>query len=895
MKQSIRVFLLLFLLCLFQPLLKASENPSFSTAGFYELSQSGREVYNFDVAWRFFKGAVKDAGSVSCDDENWKMVSLPHGLEYLPVDAAGSINYLGEAWYRKHFTPDDNLKGKRLFLHFEAIMGKSEVWVNGQLLKKHYGGFLPVVVDVTDYILWGKENTIAVKADNSDDPSYPPGKAHNVLGFCRYGGIYRDCWVVAHNQVHITDPNFENEQAGGGLFVSYDQITEKKALMNLKVHLRNHNKRNFSGTVVYNLLKSDGTKVLTKKVSVRIKKGASRHFASQVTVNNPKCWTPETPYLYWLEVKVLNGGGEVVDGYKKRIGIRTVEFKGADGLWLNGKPYRKKLIGANRHQEFAVLGNAVPNNIHWRDAKKLRDAGMTIIRNGHYPQDPAFMDACDQLGLFVVVPTPGWQFWNKNPQFAQYIYSDIRNMVRRDRNHPSVFLWEPVLNETHYPMAFARQAKKCVEDEYPYSNGYYTASDPKAIGSELYPVQFSHPALTGSFYSVKKIDSTKTYYTREWGDNVDDWNSQNSNSRIHRSWGEKAMLVQAQHYANPSYKPFTCLESLYAAGKHHIGGTMWHAFDHNQGYHPVPFYGGVMDAFRQPKYSYFMFMSQRDPVKSDLIAETGPMVYIAHEMSPFSSADVTVYSNCDEVRLTVYGDGKQLTYKKEKGKMAMPSPIITFKGVYDFMENKYRSRKGKRSQVYMLAEGIMDGKVVAKHKVQPAGRPDKVVLWLDNEATDLVANGSDAVTVVAGIADREGNIKRLSNFYVKFTIEGEGGIMGDASVMANPAPLVWGTAPVLVQSTTKAGKIKIVAEVLFPGSQQPASAELEFESVSAGIKSIYDKKEALLLNQNGAEKEQAGSVNKEMFRLKRENERLRKKLAEEGLKKVEKQQEVFGE
>lgn len=131
------------------------------------------------------------------------------------------------------------------------------------------------------------------------------------------------------------------------------------------------------------------------------------------------------------------------------------------------------------------------------------------------------------------------------------------------------------------------------------------------------------------------------YFTREFGDNVDDWNSHNSNSRVHRSWGESPMLQQAVHYASPVYA-YTCLETLYASQPAHVGGTLWHAFDHQRGYHPQPFYGGVMDAFRQPKISYYMFMAQRPSEKLDkLPAENGPMVYIANEMTPFSPEDIT--------------------------------------------------------------------------------------------------------------------------------------------------------------------------------------------------------------------------------------------------------------
>ncbi len=112
------------------------------------------------------------------------------------------------------------------------------------------------------------------------------------------------------------------------------------------------------------------------------------------------------PYLYKLHIYIKDKAGNTIDGYYRRIGIRSIEFKGKDGFWLNGKPYPYPLMGANRHQDFAVIGNALPNSLHWRDAKKLRDAGMRVIRNAHYPQDPAFMDACDELGLFVIVNTP---------------------------------------------------------------------------------------------------------------------------------------------------------------------------------------------------------------------------------------------------------------------------------------------------------------------------------------------------------------------------------------------------------------------------------------------------------------------------------------------------------
>lgn len=866
----------------------AARQPEFSTAGFFRLDNSGREVYSMNPAWRFHKGAVEGAETKEFNDKDWTVVSLPDGIEYLPTEASGCINYQGEVWYRKHFTPDAALKGKKLFLHFEAIMGKSKVFVNGKLLTEHFGGYLPVIADVTDVLDWNGDNVIAVWADNSDDPSYPPGKAQDVLDYTYFGGIYRDCWLIAHNNVFITDPNYENEVAGGGLFVAFGKVSDALAEVQLKIHVRNATKNPFSGRVEYMLLQPDGTEVARLSDKIQVKAGRATTVSDRMPVKQPMLWTPSTPTLYNLLVRVLDKEGNVIDGYRRRIGIRSIEFKGKDGFYLNGRPYGKPLIGANRHQDFAVVGNAVANSIHWRDAKKLKDVGMEIIRNAHCPQDPAFMDACDELGLFVIVNTPGWQFWNDAPEFAQRVYSDIRNVVRRDRNHPSVWLWEPILNETWYPADFAKNTRDIVDAEYPYPY-CYSGSDSEARGHENFPVYFAHPANMQD--ASKEIDPTKTYFTREWGDNVDDWSSHNSPSRVARNWGEQPMRVQAQHYACPYY-PVTSYDVLYKQSPQHVGGCLWHSFDHQRGYHPDPFYGGLMDVFRQPKYSYYMFMAQRPAVKNDRNAGSGPMVYIAHEMTPFSGKDVTVYSNCDEVRLTFNKGGKTYTYKKDKNRPGMPSPVITFPDVYDFMVDKAFSRTQKQDDVYLLAEGLIDGKVVATHKVVPARRPEKILLWMDNEGTDLKADGSDFVTVVAAVADKNGNIKRLNNYNIRFSIEGEGRLLGGPGVLANPVPVKWGTAPVLVQSTLKPGKIRITASVLFEGSQMPISGELEFESKPSVFPLVYDAADAACIPLGSAS---AGQNTASKTDAEREVERLRKELNTLKLKEVERQQSEFGE
>lgn len=871
----------LFLFLAFNIYFVHAIEPSFSTAGFYELSGTGRFAYSLNTAWRFIKSDVDGCpSSLDYDDSKWEIVSIPHGLEYLPVEASGGVNYQGVSWYRKHFSMPDSLKGKQLYVHFEGIMGKSEIYFNGQLLKKHYGGYLPVIVDITNLVQWERDNVLAVKADNSDDPSYPVGKEQNMLDFTYFGGIYRDCWLVAHNNVFITNANYENEIAGGGLFVSYDSVSERKAVVNLKAHIRNSSLTNKMVLASIELKDNNGKIVNSVIRKLSLRKGEAKHTAASMEVKSPMLWSPESPYLYFLDVVLKDLDGNVIDGYRQRIGIRSIEFRKTEGLWLNGKPYKGKIMGTNRHQDFAVIGNAVPNSLQWRDAKKLRDAGLKVIRT-HYVIDPAFMDACDELGLFALVAVPGWQFWNNDSIFSERLYSDIRNMIRIHRNHASLFFWEPILNETYYPEEFAKMALKICEEEYPYPYSI-AACDHDAAGDQYYDL------LLRPIES--KLSPDKTYFIREWGDNVDDWNSQNSDSRVARNWGEIPMLIQAEHYAKPDY-PSLCYETICQTPKQIVGACFWHSFDHQRGYHADPFYGGIMDAFRQPKTSYYMFMSQREPHRSNLITDNGPMVYIAHELTPFSPKDITVYSNCDEIRLTVFEGGETYIYKKDSAHYGMPSPIITFKDAYHFEEWKENARAKNKDGAYLLAEGIIDGKVVATHKRFPAGQADHIILRLDNEGVALKADGSDIVTVIAEVVDKRGTVKRLNNSIIRFTVKGEGRLIGNSEYGVNPMPVEWGTAPALIQSTTVPGKIKVIASLQVPGQVRPLEGVLEFDSVESPFKDIFSKDELSKMDLNVKKENMSHKVQSD---LERENARLLKELNQLKVKEVEEQQTQFG-
>lgn len=184
----------------------------------------------------------------------------------------------------------------------------------------HFGGYLPVIADVTPYLKYGQDNVISVWADNSNDPSYPPGKQQDILDFSYFGGIYRDCWMVVHNNVYLTDPNYENQTAGGGFFVSFRDVSEKSAGVRLDAHVRNQSLESFSGKIEYQLFDRDNklVKRITKSLSVARKK--ARQVSLDFELLKPHLWSPDTPYLYQLHVRIFDKAGHVVDGYRRRVG-----------------------------------------------------------------------------------------------------------------------------------------------------------------------------------------------------------------------------------------------------------------------------------------------------------------------------------------------------------------------------------------------------------------------------------------------------------------------------------------------------------------------------------------------------------------------------------------------
>ena len=706
-RSVMRITMMAFAVCAIACDLSAFE---FSKAGYWQSPDSPRKVKSLNAGWQFSLDEFR-----SC-----KAVTLPHSIDEgeIGFEASGGVNRRQPAWYRRHL--EWNGGGARQFLHFEAIMGKSRITLNGELVAEHFGGFLPIHAEVTGKLRKG-DNLLEVWCDNSDDPTYPPGKSQDKLDFTYFGGIYRDAYLIETGRAYVADTD------RGGVYVTSRLEGDGSWTVRADVTLGGETE----GTDVRLLY--DGKPVV-----------------SPFKPEKPSLWSPASPSLHDLDVLVY-AGSELLDAVRVRFGIRDFTLD-ARGLTLNGRPYGKKLIGVNRHQDYLFIGMALPNSLHWRDVKKYRDCGMEVFRNAHYPQDLAFMDACDAMGMFVIVTTPGWQFWNKdNPVFEQRVYDDIRKMVRRDRSRASLLMWEPILNETSFPGRFVTNAVSIVKSETRAPNA--CACDFISEGSDICDVNYG------------RAKPGKPVFCREWGDYPDDWNAQNSSSRIPMEWGEVAMNIQAQHYMNES--PWPSLKTMRAAEPRHFGGTLWHGADHSRGYHPDNFFGGILTYGRQKKYSWYAF-------KAALTEK--PFVYVAHELNAASPADIVVYSNC---AYTATWLGRPF----EPGKT---------KYVYSEAQKlTYDWEHPEKAKAVKFVAKLPDGTVVEKER---AKRFAKIVVALDTEGLAPVADGSDLVAVTATLADAAGTPKRYAGEEIEFSVEGDAEIVGE-----NPQRTRWGEAIVLVR------------------------------------------------------------------------------------------------
>ncbi|HET7461585.1 MAG TPA: glycoside hydrolase family 2 TIM barrel-domain containing protein [Longimicrobium sp.] len=687
-----------------------------------------------DGGWRFHLGDVPGAERPSFADAGWERVTLPHTahIEALVTGAPGSPTYQwqGICWYRRTLRLPAGAAGKTVWLHFEAAMNVADVWLDGRNLYHHMGGFTPFVVDLTDHIRPGHDAVLAVRLDNRDNPVTGP-KPLAQLDFNTYGGLYRYVHLVVKDPLHVTDPILANRPASGGVFVTYPRVSVEAATVRVQTHVRNGHPAPRTFRVRTTVIDADG-RVAVSELSdaLTLARGADRDVVQEIEVADPRLWSPKSPSLYTLRTEIVSGG-RVVDAEETRIGIRRIEFA-RDGFRINGE--KMFLRGTNRHQEHPYVGYAVPAAAQYRDAKRIKDAGFDYIRLSHYPHAPTFMDGCDELGLVVMDCIPGWQYFGADPAFAELQYRNTRDLVRRDRNRPSVVLWEVSLNETAMPPAFVARTHAIAHQEYP-GDQCYTCGWMRGYDVFIRARQHGGCAPDNAEPCVVSEYGDWEYYAMTAGLDQDAFQGltpAQSNSRQLRWQGERAMLQQALNFQEAHDDN---------RGGVAVADGLWVMYDYNRGYAPDIESSGCMDIMRLPKYAYWFYRSQRDPGERPANADAGPMVFIASEWTPDSPPAVRVFSNCEQVELRLNGAVvERRAPDRDRVSTHLPHPPFTF-------------RLDRFAAGTLEAVGLIGGRQAARHAVHTPGAVERLDVTVDLRGRAIDGAGKDVLFCRASLKD----------------------------------------------------------------------------------------------------------------------------------------------
>jgi beta-galactosidase len=671
---------------------------------------------------------------------------------------------------------------------------------------------------VSEQLIYGEENKIEICLDNSDNSEVPPGKPQGDLDFTYEGGLYRDAWILVSDKLYITHPLLANEVAGGGVFVWYSDVTEQCADVNFKVQIRNDHFESKDFLLKTSVIDIDGSIVGEYISNNSLESNNSVYVNGLIKVQNPYLWSPETPNLYTLRCEIICCG-EIVFTKDTEIGIRTFEFTVDNGVIFNGKS--RRFNGGNYHQNWPYIGNGVPNSLLIRDIMKIKEMGMDNIRS-HYPFCSAFTDACNRLGMTIIVSNVGWQFCRPGI-FLERTLQNMRDIIRWQRNNPCVLMWEPILNESEMSYEVQLAFHNATHEEYPYSP-CYTASDygPTDVAYHDYD-----PNMLGNgmekYGLIARDDSIpRPCWTREYGDWPDDFFNQSTIWRCTRGWGDFAMSEAVNRMLHRFDSDISTSNQYIDVvnNKRLCGFGVWPAIAHNRGYHINPCWGGHLDLFRLPKFSYYFMRSQID---REVI---GDVLFVANWWGETSPVDVTVYSNAEKVQLFC---NDKFIAEQYPDDINVKHPPFTFKDIKRKFKTIARS--------VLTVKALVNDEVVAERKVKAPGVANHMKLEADFMGVPLKADGSDIVAVRCYMLDSDGGIAPLTGDVhpIHFEIEGEGEIIGDASIGANPICAEAGIATVLVRSTQKAGKITLKAKMLWPfgnaehGDIKPA--EITFESI----------------------------------------------------------------
>lgn len=768
----------------------------------------GRSRTKFNQGWKFLLDSVQQYNGATVNEASWRTLNLPHDWSIEgafskdnPAGFGGGALPGGIGWYRKTFTLPASDKGKAVFIQFDGVYRNSEVWINGHSLGIRPNGYISFQYDLTPHLKYGAEkNVIAVKVDNSKQPN---------SRWYSGSGIYRNVWLLKTNKSHVDQ---------WGTFVTTPSVNEKEATVCVETKVVNNSNQPLTlTTIVYN----PAGKIVAQATTPV--KNSSGEAVQTIRVVQPQLWSIEKPVLY-KAVSQVKSGNQILDSYETPFGIRYFNFDMYKGFSLNGKPV--KIMGVCNHHDLGALGAAINTRALERQLEILKAMGCNGIRTSHNPPAPELLDLCDKMGFIVM--DEAFDMWAKSK--TKYDYSldwekwhkrDLEDMLKRDRNHPSIFVWS-------------------IGNEIPEQWGDAAKGDTagRAMSREL--VAF-----------VKTIDTTRPITTANNEANV--WNNliqsnafelvgYNYNHEIwdkfHERWPGKKLIITESvsaletrgHYDLVPFDtvrkwparwdlPFENPNGGYTVSAYdhvqapwgstheatirallksdHVSGMyVWTGFDYLG--EPTPYrwparssYFGIIDLAGFPKDVYYLYQS---------VFTNKPVLHIYPHWN-WKAGDtvdiVSYYNNADEVELFL--NGKSLGTRSKKG---------------DDLHVKWRVAY---TAGVLQAVSRKNGKTVLSKEVKTAGAPARLILKADRSL--IKADGKDLSFVTTTIVDKNGNTVPTANNLVQFKIAGEGFIAGvdsgdpvsHESLKGDSHTALNGLALAILQSNGRKGRITLTA------------------------------------------------------------------------------------
>ena len=794
-----------------------------------------RDRADFTENWKFYLGDDALASQSQYDDSQWRVLNLPHDWSIEsdfslsnPATPGGGALPGGIGWYRKEFTLNKSAEGKTVYIDFDGIYWNSTVWVNGHLLGERPNGYISFRYDLTPYLKFGEKNTIAVRVDNSQQPN---------SRWYSGSGIYRNVWLVTVDPVHV---NYN------GTYVTTPVASKDSAEIKIVTNIRNVTDTSQAIELYSILVDADGREIIQVKSPVNIAASQVGTTEQVLKLQQPHLWSVDDPYMYKVITRITQDG-KTIDTYETPIGIRFFSFDKDKGFSLNGESV--KIKGVCNHHDLGCLGTAVNTRAIERQLEILKAMGCNGIRTSHNPPAPELLDLCDKMGFIVM--DEAFDMWRKKKSpydysqyFPEWHERDLTDLILRDRNHPSIFMWSIGneileqwshidadtldLQQANMVLNFANTLdKKTIPSKDLHVNSLL-ALKLADIVKELDPTR---PVTSGN----NETEPSNHIFRSEAMEIIGFNYHENNWVNFHEKFPDQKLIITEStsalmsrgYYIMPSDsmniwperwdKPFdrpvhqcssydnshvpwgTTHEDTWRMVKKydHISGVyIWTGFDYLG--EPTPFwwpsrssYFGIIDLAGFPKDVYYMYQSEW--TDKDVLH-----LFPHWNWQEGQLVDIwAYYNNADEVELYLNGQslGKR-TKKNDEFHICWRVPF-----------NKGTLRAVSRK----------NGKEVLSREIKTAGKPVSIRLTADRNR--IAADGKDLSFITAEVVDAEGTVVPTADNLMKFSLEGNGVIVGtdngdptdSLSLKKSERRLFSGKAIAVVQSTKKGGKIVLKA------------------------------------------------------------------------------------